>query len=116
MHSALKSGEETVESTFPKEATPPPAPPAPKALPPAPAAAEPEPFPDPNAYLAHLEEEMAVAGTGDTLQEVWQSHIETSDGRLSRGQQERAEGLFVKHAKRVAAKSKAPAGEQNVLV
>jgi hypothetical protein len=84
---------------------PPPAPPRKAVAPPPPQPAE--PFPDPDAYLAHLEEEMIVAADAATLDEVWSAHLSASDGRLPREHQHRAEGLYRKFAKDIAAKVKA---------
>lgn len=118
MHSALKSGEETVETMFAAKsepsAGPPPAPKRiAKAAQPQPAAASEAadpPIVDPETYITHLEEEMVVAaqsGHQETLQEVWDAHLESADGRLGRAHQEKAEGLFRKYSKQIAAKAKA---------
>lgn len=66
----------------------------------------PEPLPNPKAYLAHLEEEMSVATTADVLSEIWESHTQASDGRLSREHQEAAEALHEKHEKRLSKNKK----------
>jgi hypothetical protein len=89
---------------------PPPAPPRlPRVDPPAEpgTAAEDAPFPDPDVYLTHLEEEMVVAGDAATLKEVWDAHLESSAHRLSPKDRERADVLFVKHSKEIARKAKA---------
>jgi phage recombination protein Bet len=66
----------------------------------------PEPIPNPKAYLAHLEEEMSVATTTDVLDEIWESHTQTADGRLSREHQQAAEDLHAKHAQRLSKNTK----------
>ncbi len=64
------------------------------------------PFANPKAYVAHLGEEMAVAQSLDILGEIWVSHLEVSDGRLSREHAEEAETLFEKNEKRLKKASK----------
>lgn len=66
----------------------------------------PAPIPNPTAYLAHLEEEMSVATDAGVLDEIWESHTQTADGRLSRDHQQTAEGLHEKHAERLTKNKK----------
>jgi hypothetical protein len=88
----------TPERVAPKG--PPPAPPRKITPPSPPKQAEAELFPDPIAYLTHLEEEMIVAGDGKTLDEVWSAHLASSDARLSRAHQEQAKELYGKYARK----------------
>lgn len=53
-------------------------------------------------YLERLEEQLQLADSAEVLSEVWASHEETSDGRLSRDDQMKAEDLHTKHSKRFA--------------
>lgn len=53
-------------------------------------------------YLERLEEQLQLADNPDVLAEVWASHLETSDGRLSRDDVGKAEDLHAKHNKRFA--------------
>ncbi len=51
-------------------------------------------------YLERLEDELAIATDLASVDEVWASHCETSDGRLSREDQEKAVACYDKHVKR----------------
>jgi hypothetical protein len=108
MHSALKSGEATVEELFPKEAA------APPKIPPKPAAKKgsdpqgstqpadkPEPLVDQPRYLANLEDNLAACATETDLEEVWESHLSTTDGRVSRETSEFATALYEAAQKRI---------------
>lgn len=53
-------------------------------------------------YLERLEEQLAAAEDMQTLDEVWASHEETSDGCLGRDDAEKAEGLYDRYGKRFA--------------
>lgn len=64
-------------------------------------AAEPDTFADPQAYLAHLDGEMGACGDQETLDEVWAGHLETSDGRLGKSEQEIAEAHYERHLQRI---------------
>lgn len=84
------------QPSLPRPKGPPPAPP--KGPPPAPAAKEPapaaEPFQDPAAYIEHLSGEIAACSDLATLEEVWAAHLEASDARLSREDQEKCSTLY----------------------
>lgn len=73
-------------------------PPAPKKA----EAAEPDTFADPQAYLAHIDGEMGACGDKETLDEVWAGHLETSDGRLGKSEQEIAEAHYERHLREIA--------------
>jgi len=84
------------QPSLPRPKGPPPAPP--KGPPPAPAAKEPEPaaepFQDPAAYIEHLSGEIAACSDLATLEEVWAAHLEASDARLSREDQDKCTTLY----------------------
>lgn len=61
------------------------------------------PFPDPEKYLGHLGDELEAAADKDVFDEIWQSHLDGSDGRLSREHQDAAQALHAKHIKRFEA-------------
>lgn len=101
MHTALKSGEETVESMFPAPTpTPPPIPPKEGAKP-APKPAAPEPADDAftldqaDAYIEHLQGEIDVCnGDPELIDEAWQAHLASSNDRLGRDHQRKAEAIY----------------------
>lgn len=89
---------------------PPPAPPAapggplgvggaPATQAPRPAA---EPFPDPAAYIAHLEEELSLCTDLATAEEIWEQHLATSDGRIGREPQAQCEALIERRRAQLA--------------
>ncbi len=58
------------------------------------------PIINPEFYLARLGEALGAAVDAEVFDEVWESHIESSDGRLSRPHAEEAKSLREKHLKK----------------
>lgn len=63
------------------------------------------PIVNPDFYLARLADELETAATKELSEEVWASHLESSDGRLSREHENAAEAIYEKHSKRFAVES-----------
>lgn len=66
---------------------------------------DPQPLADPNAYLANLEENLALVGDAETLKEVWDTHLDLVP-RLSGDDVAKAEGLHQQHKKRISKNKK----------
>ena len=74
------------------------------------------PFPDPAKYLSHLSEELAAASDKAIFDEIWEAHVDGSDGRLSQAHQDEAKALYEKHGARFEAKpaaKKKPKGDKD---
>jgi hypothetical protein len=104
----LEAGEASEIHDITPLPTPPRIPPkAPAAAKPAdPSPDAPEPLADQDGYIAHLEEQLAVVGNEAELKEAWDSHLETSDGRISHAHQGKAERLYEAAQKRIGGKTK----------
>ena len=74
------------------------------------------PFPDPQKYLNHLGEELAAAPDKAIFDEIWEAHVDGSDGRLSQAHQDEAKALYEKHGARFETKpaaKKKPKGDKD---
>lgn len=58
------------------------------------------PIINPDFYIARLGDALETANTQEDFEETWSSHLESSDGRLSREHQQNAEALHEQHGKR----------------